>query len=1133
MNKKVIHAKELERKSLVFLIISIFLFLTNIFAYANEMNSYAQSKNFTIKLENKTVKDVIEYIEKNSDFIFMYSKKSLPSLDKVVSIEVVDGKIDALLNLVTEKTGLNFFVKDFQIILSNREVPEKAQQSQQSVIKISGAVYDENEQPIPGANVYVKGTTNGVVTDYDGLFTINASNNSTLVVSFVGYQQSEIAVKGKKNIVVNLVPDNKVLEEVVVVGFGTQKKASVVGAVQTIKPSELRIPSSNISNALGGRLAGVVAVQRSGEPGADGSTFWIRGISTFSASTSPLIFIDNVEASTGDLNALPPEAIEGFSILKDAAATALYGARGANGVMLVTTRSGKNMEKAKVNFRLTNTFAAPTQIVDIADGVDYMNMYNEATMSRNPATDPSTLRFSQDKIQGTIEGRNPYIYPNVDWMNFLFKKMTINQSANLNVTGGTKKIDYFVSASINNDNGMLKSDPNNKFDNNIRNLRYSFQANVNVMLTSTTKIGVKLNSQILNYKGSSAETSTIFKQVYESPGVYFAPTLPALAGEDHILFGNATGGPINQGGGRYFNPYATMVSGYNDRNESTLITTFNIDQKLDFVTKGLMLKGLVSFKNWSQTNIVRSFDPYYYKVTDYSLQDGAYSYEYEAMNTGRSSLGTTPSSTGDRLMNLQFILDYNRHFGKHDVSGMLVYLQRDYSLNNPGDFYASLPQRNQGFAGRATYAFDDRYLAEFNFGYNGSENFKKGSRFGFFPSFALGYVISNETFFKSLSNVITNLKLRGTYGLVGNSFTNPKFPYLTQVNLGGWGYQFGNLWQTSGNGAVVTKYGTENAHWEIGRKFNVGIDLGLISKLNLTVDYFLENRKDIFLQRRTIPSELGLVAGAAPYANLGKVQNQGVDLSLDYNHAINKDLIISAKGTFTYAKNKLIDRDEPVVDYPYLSDLGQPLDRTRGLIAVGLFKDAEDVANSPVQTYTPTVLPGDIKYADLNEDGKIDDQDKTQFGYSTKMPQIIYGLGGSVQYKKWDFSLFFQGVAQTSIQMSGMHPFGGDANTVLKYVAENYWSEKDPNMDATYPRLDLSINQNNSQPSTFWSRDGSFVRLKNVELGYSFKFIRVYLAGQNLFTFSKFKYWDPELGSGKGLSYPTMVSGTIGAQLTF
>ena len=1135
MNNHTFWRKITAKKTQSLIFLSFFCLITASLQANSSILAYQESTKLSISMKNATLRELFSYIEKTSEYVFFYQ----PSIinDKIeVSVDAKAETIRQVLDKALTNTSIYYEIKDRQIVLSKKEdaLPNPNQAKRQ----VQGLVKDVHGDPIIGATVQLRNSKEGVITDLDGLFAISVSGrNDILVVSYIGYASQEVKASGDKLLIVVLKEDAKALEEVVVVGFGTQKKESVVGAVQTLRPSELKVPSSNISNALGGRLAGVIAVQRSGEPGQDQSNFWIRGISTFVGSAqSPLIFIDGVEASSGDLNALPPEAIENFSILKDAAATALYGARGANGVMLVTTRTGRNMEKTQINLRITQSFQAPTQTLQIADGVQFMNMYNEAEMARNPGTKPEKLRFQPDRIQATAEGRNPYIYPNVDWMDFLFKKMQLGQSANLNVTGGTNKMDYFLSASINNDGGMLKSDPNNKFDNNIRNLRYSFQANVNARLTSTTKVGVRINSQILNYSGSSAGTGTIYSQIFESPGVYFSPTLPALNGEDHILFGNASGGPINHAGGIYHNPYATMVAGYTNRNESTVTSSFTVDQDLKFITKGLSLKGLVSFKNWTRTSVTRSFDPYYYKVTNFEqLPEGTYNYEYESMNTGRTSLGTSNSNTGDRFVNVQAMLDYRRMFGKHDVSGMFVYLQRDYNVNAPGtnDFYATLPQRNQGIAGRATYGYDGRYLAEVNFGYNGSENFQEGKRFGFFPSIALGYLISNEKFFEPLSKVISNLKIRGSYGLVGNSFTSPRFPYLTQVNLNGWGYNFGDQWQNGGNGAVVTKYGTKDAHWEMGRKLNVGIDLGFFNKVNLSVDYFYENRSDIFLERRTIPSEIGLVSGAVPMANLGKVQNQGVDMTLDYNHAVNKDFFISAKGTFTFARNKLIDRDEPMVDYPYLSDLGQPLYRTRGLVALGLFKDQADIDNSPEQTFSPTVLPGDIKYADLNGDKKIDNQDRTLFGHPTEAPEIIYGLGTTLKYKNWDLSLFFQGISRVSIQMSGMHPFTGDAHSVLKFIADDYWSEADPNQNAAYPRLDLSSNTNNTQVSTFWSRDGSFLRLKNMEIGYSYKFLRVYLAGQNLFTISKFKHWDAELGSGSGMKYPTMVTGTIGAQLTF
>lgn len=999
--------------------------------------------------------------------------------------------------------------------------------------RVTGTVVDAMG-PITGASVTIKGKkgTVGVVTDINGQFTLDGiKKGDVLQISFIGYITQEITYTGKP-IHITLIEDSKSLDEVVVVGFGSQKKASVVGAVQTVKASELRVPSASLSTSFAGRIAGVIAVQRGGEPGADGANFWIRGISTFASNTQPLIFIDNVEVSSGDLNALSPEVIEGFSILKDATATALYGARGANGVMLITTRNGKDMEKARVNIRVQNSFTQPTKTVKIADGVDYMIARNDAILNRTPNAQPY---YSEEVINGTRNRLNPYIYPNVDWENYLFKDFTTTQSANVNVTGGGKRATYFLSATLNNDNGMLKEDPQNTFNNNINQLRLSLQGNVGVTLTPTTKANVRLNAQVLDYSGSAAGTGAIYQAMFEAPPVMFAPVIPAQNGEDYILFGNRNGGPV---AGRYRNPYAEMVRGYSKRNESTMIASLDIEQDLKFVTPGLKIKGLVSFKNWATTNVVRSFNPYFYGIKDYEVgADGQYTYTYEAITKGSKALTTSPSNGGDRLLNYQLSLDYARTFAeKHNVGAMFVYLQRDYNQNSPADFYATLPTRNQGIAGRVTYGYDNRYMIEANFGYNGSENFEEGKRFGFFPSAAIGYNISNENFFSPLRNVISNLKIRGSYGKVGNSSTDGRFPYLTYVNLNGASYTFGDTWQTTGTGAVITRYGAAGARWETGIKADAGIEIGLFNSLNITIDWFTETRKDIFMKRNIIPAESGIIGDLRPYANLGKVKNGGIDLSIEYNKAFKKDFIVSLKGNLTYAKNKVLEADEPI--YPenesYRSGIGKPVEKYSyiGLIALGLFKDEEDIANSPEQTFSPDLKPGDIKYKDLNNDGKIDGNDVTQIGYP-KVPQIVYGFGGSLQYKKFDFSCFFQGVAQTSLMMENIHPFTSDQTTLLDFVAKNYWKQEAPNPNAEYPRLIGNLDtHNNTKSSTYWLRDGSFLRLKNIEVGYTYKVVRLFLSGQNLLTFSPFKYWDPELGGGKGLTYPNLRVVTIGLQLT-
>lgn len=1130
MKKKAIPCHKAGRITSFFLLISIFLLIPSITTPIYAAKTYAQQTVFTLHTSNKTVKEVLEYIEKNSEFVVLYSKDLLPVLQKKVSISIDKQDVESILNILSKEAGLKYNINDRQITVT--KVAAEAPQQEKKEIKVTGKVLDENGEGVPGANVVVKGDkTKGTMTDIEGNFTLTVPANTVLVASFIGYTPTEFPLNGKTNVILKIAPDAKQLDEVVVVGFGAQKKASVVGAVQTVKASELRSPSSTLSNSFAGRIAGVVAVQRGGEPGADGANFWIRGISTFASNTSPLVFIDNVEVSIGDLNALSPEVIEGFSILKDATATALYGARGANGVMLITTRNGKDMEKARINIRVQNSFTQPTKTVKVADGIDYMIARNDAVLNRTPNAQPY---YSEEVIEGTRKQLNPYIYPNVDWENYLFKDFTTTQSANVNVTGGGKRVTYFLSGTLNNDNGMLKKDSKNNFDNNINQLRLSLQANVGVNLTSTTKANVRLNAQVLDYSGSAAGTDAIYQGIFEAPPVMFAPVLPAQNGEDYILFGNRNGGPVS---GRYRNPYAEMVRGYSEKNESTMIASLDLEQDLKFIVPGLKAKGLISFKNWATTNVVRSFDPYFYGIKDYEQgANGEYTYTYEAITKGSKALSTSTSNGGDRLLNYQLSLDYAQTFAdKHNVGAMLVYLQRDYNQNAPADFYATLPVRNQGIAGRVTYGYDDRYMIEANFGYNGSENFGEGKRFGFFPSVAIGYNISNENFFTPLRKVISNLKIRGSYGKVGNSSTDSRFPYLTYVNLSGASYTFGNNWQNTGTGAIITRYGAAGARWETGIKADMGVELNLFNSLNITFDWFTETRKDIFMRRNIVPAESGITGDLRPYANLGKVKNQGVDLNIEYNKAFSRDLIVSLKGSFTYAKNTLLEADEP--SYPeeeaYRSEIGKPLNRYTGLIAMGLFKDEADVENSPEQTFSPNLKPGDIKYKDLNGDGKIDSNDMTEIGDPT-VPQIVYGFGGSVQYKSLDFSVFFQGVAKTSLMMQNIHPFTSDQTTLLDFIAKDYWTEENPNPNAEYPRLISNLDShNNFMNSTYWLRSAAFLRLKNVEIGYTYKVARLFISGQNLLTFSPFKHWDPELGGGKGLTYPNLRVATIGLQLTF
>ena len=1001
--------------------------------------------------------------------------------------------------------------------------------AQNNDIIIKGVIIESaSREPVIGANIIVENTTIGTVTDYDGNYSLSIpANSKNVVISSLGMKTIKLPFSIDKVNTFRLIEmseDEQVISEVVVVGFGKQKKESVIGAIQTLKPQELAVPSSSLTSAFAGKIAGVIAVQRSGEPGADGANFWIRGISTFAGPTNPLIVMDGVEITASDLNAIAPESIESFSILKDATATALYGAKGANGVMVVTTKSGKDMDKPRINLRAEYFMSKPTQLPSFVDGVTYMKLYNQAANDRNQGV----ALYPEDKIIGTEAGLSSYLYPNVDWYNLMFKDLSQNQSVNLNVMGGSKKIDYFINASVFNETGMYQNSPINSMKNNIEQKRFAFQNNINAQLTPSTKIGLRINSQIREHDGPGYSSQFLFTKANQISPVEFPAYYPSYDDVNHIMFGNISNNNVG-------NPLAYLLSRQRNELETNVITSFNIEQKLDFLTKGLSVRGLASFQGWSKKSTCFGYDPFFYELSSYDSETLEYTLK-SVGNPGTEDLRVIEDWRGvNSTINYQFAFDYDRTFHKdHNVSAMLLYHQREYRTPS-SNIYETLPFRDQGLAGRATYNYNSRYFTEFNFGYNGSENFKKGMRFGFFPSVALGYLISSEEFFSPMLSVISMLKIRGSYGLVGNSFTDPRFPYITEVKLnsGNYSYAFGENWNNSLNGVQITKYGQESATWETGKKMNVGVEIGLFDKLTVIADIFKEDRSGIFMQRRMVPSTVG-IGSSLPYANIGRVENKGGDMSVDFNHAFRHDFIINIKGNLTYSVNKLIDKDEPNQLYPYQSEIGQPIGRPFGLISLGLYtKDdiaAIEAGTQAKPAFSSEVKEGDIKYQDLNGDMIIDDFDRTYFG-NPSVPSLVYGFGASVKYKRFDASIFFQGVGKTTIMMDA-HPFGNYKNQMYDFIANNHWSTDNPNPNALYPRLSATDNKHNTEKSSFWAKNGSFLRLKNAEIGYSWKGMRAYVSGTNLFTFSKFKYWDPEIGSGAGLAYPPLQVFNIGVQMT-
>lgn len=1016
---------------------------------------------------------------------------------------------------------------------------------------IKGVIYEEETgETMPGATVSVEGSTRGVMTDLDGSFELTGVKpTDKLKFECLGKETQVLQVGTMTNFVVKLKNAANELDEVTVVAFGKQRKESVIGSISTVDVKTLKVPSSNLTTALAGNVAGVIAYQRTGEPGQDNADFFVRGITTFGANTSPLILIDNIELTSTDLARLQPDDIESFSIMKDATATALYGARGANGVIFVTTKRGQE-GPAKIFARVETSISAPTDVVELADPVTYMKSYNEAISTRDPLGE---LMYTYDKIEQTGKpGANRLIYPANDWYDMLFKDFATSYRANVSARGGGKVATYYVSGAYTEDTGVLKVDKRNSFNNNIDDKNYTLRSNVDINVTPTTKLAVRLTGNFRDYQGPLNGGSDVYRQVMHSDPVLFPAYYPVddeHVGIQHIMFGNYEDGS-------YINPYANLVKGYKNYQRSQMIAAVQLEQDLKFITKGLSFMTLFNLTRLSEFTVNRQFNPYWYRLDRYDSYTGEY-HVNRINENGTDYL--TYSESGKTVKNTMYSetrLNYNRSFGKHDVTGLLVFTASESLTANAGSLQLSLPSRNAGLSGRFTYGYDKRYFVEYNFGYNGSERFHKSHRWGFFPSAGLAWMMSNEKWFKPLTKVVSNLKLRYSYGLVGNDnigSSSNRFYYLSEMSMNnsGLGATFGETRNVNYNGIGVVRYANEAITWEKSYKSNYALELGLFKKLDIIAEYFTEHRTDIFMQRADIPNTMGLQA--AVYGNIGQARSKGIDIQADYKQAWASGLWASARANFTYSTGKYDVYEEPTYPESYRQHAGRSIRQTWGYIAERLFVDDEDAANSPSQAaFGSQYGGGDIKYTDVNGDGVITNADMVPIGYPTS-PEIIYGFGVSLGHKGFDFSVFFQGLGRESFWIDatsaystkynkyGTAPFVNNGQ-LLKAYSDSHWSEDNRDIYALYPRYSAYENHNNTQVSTWWMRDGSFVRLKQMEFGYTLPQkltnkihidnLRVYFQGNNLLCWSKFKLWDPEL-AGEGFNYPIQRTFNIGVNVTF
>ena len=1120
MNKK--NSFLLLRKTLMSLRIALLMSGLVMFSSIHA-KVYSQIDHLNFNLSNITVYDAIKTIEESTGYKFVYNNNVVNVNEKVS----VSAKDESLSQVVTKLfPNHSVVIKDKNIIIANKttRVTETQQQAKRT---ITGVVTDAgNGETLIGVNIIIKGTSQGVITDYDGKYTIEVSGKSTVLqFTYIGFEMREITVDNLGVIDVKMKADDTTLEEVVVIGAGTQKKVSVTGAITSMKGESLRLPTSSLTNAFAGQLAGVISMTTSGAPGAT-SDFYIRGISTFGGRSTPLIMLDDVEISSSDLNNIPAETISSFSILKDASATAIYGSRGANGVMLIQTKTGNENEKTKINVTIENSMNSPMNFPEFVDGARWMELYNEALLSRTPNANP---KYAQGLIDATRSGINPYVYPDVNWKDVIFKDMAMNQRANINIQGGGSKATYYMSIQANHDTGILNSRKAYSWDNNINNWGYNFQNNISYKLSQSTTVDLRMNAQIRQNKSGNYSPGDLFAKMQGANPINFPVMYPEQEGDEHIKFGSS----VLSGSNYRENIYATMLNSFSETRLNTINTSLKVKQDFDFITKGLSASVLVNFKNFSTNSYSRSIEPYLYRVKGDTYDPDTQEYELERLGTSGTDFISQSdiSKSGDNTFFLQGTIDYERRFEEHTIGGMFLYTQREFRSD-------VLPHRNQGFSGRFMYNYLQKYLLELNFGYTGTERMARNARFEFFPAMSVGWVVSEEEFFEPVQDIVSFMKLRGSYGIIGSDETGlnagaEHFLYIDRVSLNqdGYGFTTGENLGFNLKGPQVLNYAVQGARWEKVKKLNVGIDMELFNSLNITADYFYDQRYDILLKREAWPESLGYYT-AKPWANKGKVDNWGFEFSSNYNRRLAKDFVMELRGNFTYTQNKFVDVDDPIYRYPWQSSTGKPLSRIDGFIADGLFSSQEEIDNSPVQNLGSAPKPGDIKYRDITGDGVIDDSDRTMISEYGGMPRIQYGFGASLRYQKFDFGVFFNGSAKRRIMTGLMSPFGQNDNNVFKFIADNHWSEENPDPNAKYPRLGLqsSETQNNSVPSTYWMRNGNFLRFKMIEVGYTFKYGRVYISGDNLALFSPFKQWDPELSWN---TYPLQRVFNLGVQLTF
>lgn len=1034
-----------------------------------------------------------------------------------------------------DNKGLNYNVDENLKTIS----PEGNMQAAKT---IKGRVVDAEGEPVIGAMVRVKGNdTKGGVTDVDGNFSIrDVKSSDVLVITFMGYKTVEQPVGDQTSFVITLEDDVVAMEEVVIVGFGKQKKESVVGAISTVKPEALQTPTRSLTQTLAGNLAGVISMQSSGEPGKDDAQFWIRGVSTFTGNQNPLVLVDGIERPLSNVD---PLEIESFSVLKDASATAVYGVRGANGVILITTRRGFE-GRPKIDVRIEQGFTSPSKRLKFVDAATRAELYNEALTNSNGS---EANRYSAEEIEAYRSQIDPEVYPDVDWQDLLMKDMSYSQKLSVNFSGGGKFARFFTAVSYYKQEGQYAINPGpydwvspkiGMFGDNIDYQRYNFRTNVDMDITSSTLVSIGIQGNIVDNTEPNEGSAAIYRDIINTP-----PNASPVIFKDGKLAGRIG---LN-------NPYNLLTQrGYKNTTGNDIRANIAVNQNFDFITQGLSATLRYAYDAENYNDAVRSRTINYFTASgrdeygELVLKEEDASNYMDYMNYGSNAWG-------NKSHYLEASLAYDRTFNeKHEVGGLLLYYMKEFRNNKAANYISSLPNKNLGFAARGTYAFDKKYLAEVNFGFNGSENFPRGKRMGFFPAGALGWVVSQEEFMKDV-DFIDWLKLRLSIGQVGNdNIGSERFVYLGVIDgmngigsAAGWGQNYD---QQKG-GVGESRLASPDVQWEVATKYNLGLEVNFFNDLRLTTDIFYERRNNIFIQPQT-----SFVTGFpdAIYTNDGKMENKGFEVSLEYVKQFNKDLMVSVRGNYTFARNTILDNGKYYA-YPWQDVRGTRYGAAYGYKAMHLFTQ-EELDNLP-DYYTQfnikksNLKPGDIRYEDLNDDGKINEADQTYIGHPTNAPEIVYGFGSTISYKDFDLSFLFQGAANRTASIGAawyFQPFQADRDpkhmgNVMELFLDR-WNDDNQNPNAFSPRLTVGANANNYKSSTWWRRDASYLRLKTLEFGYTLpaelskkwymQKARVYVSAFNLFTISDFykKFWDPETGAD---AYPLQRQVFLGVNVSF